>query len=181
MIVTASKRKANLQDLPQAITAFTTDDIERQALPAWTTMRQKFPASPTPRVNLAVPRWCSAAWPPPGFNLAPIPPPAFTSTSKPITQAGLNPDPRLIDIERVEALSGPRARCSRMAHNPGTLRIITNKPDPMLLEGWVEGTAKPAEHSSDQDTDISGMVNIRLWTTRLASAWWAFAPTRRVI
>ena len=30
VIVTASKRKSNLQDLPQAITAFTTADIERQ-------------------------------------------------------------------------------------------------------------------------------------------------------
>ena len=30
VIVTASKRKSNLQDLPQAITAFTTEDIARQ-------------------------------------------------------------------------------------------------------------------------------------------------------
>ena len=30
VIVTATKRKSNLQDLPQAITAFTTADIERQ-------------------------------------------------------------------------------------------------------------------------------------------------------
>ena len=30
VIVTATKRKSNMQDLPQAITAFTTDDILRQ-------------------------------------------------------------------------------------------------------------------------------------------------------
>ena len=30
IIVTATKRKSNIQDLPQAITAFSTDDIKRQ-------------------------------------------------------------------------------------------------------------------------------------------------------
>ena len=51
VIVTATKREANMQDVAQSITAFTTDDLERlraRALP-WSTVSRA-----------AIP-WCSAA------------------------------------------------------------------------------------------------------------------------
>ncbi|MEJ2604248.1 MAG: hypothetical protein P8172_13345 [Gammaproteobacteria bacterium] len=86
---------------------------------------------------------------------------------QPITASGLNPDPRLVDIERVEALSGPQGTLFGDASQSGTLRIITNKPDPTAFDAWVE---LEANHVSDGDVgyDISGMLNLPLADDRLA-------------
>ena len=57
---------------------------------------------------------------------------------QPISQTGFNPDPRLVDIERVEALAGPQGTLFGEAAQCGTLRIITNKPDTVRSKaGWI--------------------------------------------
>ena len=60
---------------------------------------------------------------------------------QPITYSGYNPDPRLVDVARIEALSGPQGTLFGDAAQCGTLRIITNKPDPSVQDGWVDLTA----------------------------------------
>ena len=57
---------------------------------------------------------------------------------QPISQTGFNLDPRLVDIERVEALAGPQGTLFGEAAQCGTLRIITNKPDTTGFEAWVD-------------------------------------------
>jgi outer membrane receptor protein involved in Fe transport len=109
VIVTASKRKANLQDLPQAITAFTTDDIERQGFATLDDYAGKIPslayARREPGGTSVVFRGVASS----GIQFGTKPSAGVYLDEQPITQAGLNPDPRLIDIERVEALSRTRA------------------------------------------------------------------------
>ena len=46
----------------------------------------------------------------------------------PLTQVGSQPNVRLVDIERVEALSGPQGTLYGSDAQAGTMRIITNKP-----------------------------------------------------
>jgi len=86
---------------------------------------------------------------------------------QPITQSGRNPDPRLIDIERIEALRGPQGTLYGASSQSGTLRVITNKPDPAGFDSWAE-----AQVSSIKDGgtgyDISAMLNIPLAEDRLA-------------
>jgi outer membrane receptor for monomeric catechols len=57
---------------------------------------------------------------------------------QPITQSGRSPDPRFIDIERVEALRGPQGTLYGSSSQSGTLRVITNKPDPSGFDAWTE-------------------------------------------
>ena len=45
----------------------------------------------------------------------------------PITRDGQNPDVRLYDIERLEALSGPQPTLYGAGSQSGTLKIVTNK------------------------------------------------------
>jgi outer membrane receptor protein involved in Fe transport len=167
VIVTASKRKANLQDLPQAITAFTTEDISRQGFTGLDDYAAKIPslayATREPAGTSVVFRGVASS----GIQFGTNPSSGVYLDEQPITQAGLNPDPRLIDIERVEALSGPQGTLFGDASQSGTLRIITNKPDPNEFDGWIEGTLAQPEHSDDQDTDISGMVNIPLLNNKV--------------
>jgi len=168
VIVTASKRKSNLQDLPQAITAFTTADIERQGFNVLDDYAGKIPslafARREPAGTSLVFRGVASS----GIQFGTKPSAGIYLDEQPITQAGLNPDPRLIDIERVEALSGPQGTLFGDATQSGTLRIITNKPDTTEMSGWIEGTAAYVEDSDDQDTDISAMINIPLMDDKLA-------------
>jgi len=46
----------------------------------------------------------------------------------PLTQVGSQPNVRLVDIQRVEALSGPQGTLYGSDAQAGTMRIITNKP-----------------------------------------------------
>jgi outer membrane receptor protein involved in Fe transport len=162
VIVTATKRATNLQDLPQAITAFTTDDIERQGFSGLDDYAGKIPslafARREPAGTSVVFRGIAAS----GIQFGTNPSAGVYLDEQPITQAGLNPDPRLIDIERVEALSGPQGTLFGDASQSGTLRIITNKPNLDEFDGWVEGTAAIVEDSDDYDTDVAAMVNIPL-------------------
>jgi iron complex outermembrane receptor protein len=168
VIVTASKRKSNLQDLPEAITAFTTDDIERQGFTGLDDYANKIPslayARREPGGTSVVFRGVAAS----GIQFGTNPSAGVYLDEQPITQAGLNPDPRLVDIERVEALSGPQGTLFGEASQSGTLRILTNKPDTTAFSGWVEGTAGAVEHSDDLDGDLSGVVNVPLLDNRIA-------------
>ena len=81
---------------------------------------------------------------------------------QPITQSGRNPDPRLIDIERIEALRGPQGTLYGASSQSGTLRVITNKPDPSGFDAWVEGAGRRASTDGGTGYDVSAMVNMPL-------------------
>ena len=168
VIVTATKRKSTLQSLPQAITAFTTEDIKRQGFAVLDDYANSIPslafARREPAGTSVVFRGVAAS----GIQYGTNPSASVYLDESPITQAGLNPDPRLIDIERIEALSGPQGTLFGDASQSGTLRIITNKADPTQMSGWVEGNVAYVEDSDDLDNDISGMVNIPLIEDKLA-------------
>ena len=168
VIVTATKRRANLQDLPQAITAFDTADIQRKGFAVLDDYANNIPslafARREPAGTSIVFRGVAAA----GIQYGTNPSASVYLDEAPITQAGLNPDPRLIDIERVEALSGPQGTLFGDASQSGTLRIITNKADPGEMDGWIEGDMAYVEHSNDTDRDVSGMVNIPVIQDKVA-------------
>jgi len=72
---------------------------------------------------------------------------------------GTQPDVRMLDIARVEALSGPQGTLFGAAAQAGTLRIITNKPDSSQFEAsadlqWRTGS------KSDSSYSVSAMLNM---------------------
>ena len=86
---------------------------------------------------------------------------------QPITQSGRNPDPRFIDIERIEALRGPQGTLYGASSQSGTLRVITNKPDPSGFDAWVDSQVSDTKDGA-VGYDLSAMVNIPLASDRLA-------------
>ncbi|MGI9286307.1 MAG: TonB-dependent receptor plug domain-containing protein, partial [Pseudomonadales bacterium] len=151
IIVTATKRSANRQDVPLAITAFSTDDIAKRGLvnmdddsslvPALSIVRRG------PDSNSVVFRGIAAS----GLQFG-------TKSSsgvyvylneQPITTAGVNPDPNLIDLERLEALSGPQGTLFSEASPSGTLRVITNKPNTEAFSACIDGGAATVKGSDD--------------------------------
>ena len=94
---------------------------------------------------------------------------------QPITQ-GAAVDPRLVDIERVEVLSGPQGTLFGSSSQSGTLRIVTNKPDPTKFEAFADATVKGMSEG-DNSFDISGMVNIPLADDKFAIRLVGFSAT----
>lgn len=167
IVVTATKRQASLQDVPLAVTAFTEDDIVRQGfkrlddyvgqIPGLTFSRRE------PGGTTVLMRGCTIS----GLSFGGSSTTSIYLDEQPITMAGRNPDPRLIDIERVEALSGPQGTLFGDASQCGSLRIITNKPDTTAFSSWIDVGVNQV---TDGDTgyNLSGMVNMPLVEDRVA-------------
>jgi iron complex outermembrane receptor protein len=79
----------------------------------------------------------------------------------PITYDAPDPDLRLVDVERVEVLRGPQGTLYGSGSMGGIVRIVTAKPDPAALEGWVEAEAASTEHGAGSG-GLSAMLNLPL-------------------
>lgn len=167
IIVTATKRSASIQDVPMSITAFSDDDIVREGFKQLEDYAVRIPAlsfgTRHPGGSNVVMRGCAVS----GISFSDNPTTSIYLDEQPITVAGFNPDPRLVDIARVEALSGPQGSLFGDASQCGTLRIITNKPDTSGFDAWVDVGAHTLAHG-DAGYDIAAMVNIPLAADRAA-------------
>ena len=138
VVVTATKRSVNLQDIPLSITAIGADTITRQNLRTFDDYIGQIPSlnvvNRSPGANSLLMRGCAAQ----GLSFSDSATTSIYLDEQPITAAGVNPDPRLIDIERVEALGGPQGTLYGEAAQCGTLRVITNKPESSRFNGWAE-------------------------------------------
>jgi outer membrane receptor protein involved in Fe transport len=83
---------------------------------------------------------------------------------------------RLVDIERVEALSGPQGTLYGSSSQSGTLRIVTNKPNPTEFEAFADASLKSMSEG-DSSYDFSAMVNIPLAEDKFALRLVGFSAT----
>jgi outer membrane receptor protein involved in Fe transport len=165
VIVTATKRGAlSLQDVPMSITAFTDETIRSQGFKTLDDYFGQIPSLTFGRVEPGgtnvIMRGCAIS----GFAFGDNPTTGVYLDEQPITAAGFNPDPRLVDIERVEALAGPQGTTFGDASQCGTLRIITNKPVIGETSSWVDLTGTTV-HKGEAGYDASAMLNLALGET----------------
>jgi outer membrane receptor protein involved in Fe transport len=161
IIVTATKREVSMQDVPLAITAFSEQDIVRRGFKSLDDYVGQIPglafSRREPGGTTVLMRGCTIS----GLSFGGTSTTSIYLDEQPITAAGRNPDARLIDIQRIEALSGPQGTLFGDASQCGSLRIITNKPDSSEFGSWVDvGANKVSE--GDTGFNVSGMVNIPL-------------------
>jgi outer membrane receptor protein involved in Fe transport len=84
-----------------------------------------------------------------------------------ITTTGSQPSVRMVDIERVEALSGPQGTLYGSDAQAGTMRIITNKPDASGYSAAFDGQIRGGDQS-DLSYRGSLMFNVPLVEDKLA-------------
>src|SRR5579862_1668552 len=161
IVVTATKRSVNLQDVPHSITVLTTADIEKAGykemgdyikdLPS-VTLAQQQPARNDivfRGVSTGVEEFYSDAQA--GVYL----------DEQPITTNATQVSPYLVDIERVESLPGPQGTLFGSSAETGVLRIITNKPDPSGFSGQYSLTGIATKDGAGS-YEVDGHLNIPL-------------------
>jgi outer membrane receptor protein involved in Fe transport len=165
--VTARKREEKLQDVPESIQAISQSTIERAGLQELEDYSRFVPSmsytAQAPGANKLIFR-----------GVADTDRSFYSDTSaaiyldeQPLTQPTQTPEPRLVDIERIEALSGPQGTLYGGSAQSGTLRIITNKPDVTQLQIITDSTIKQGS-DSDLSHDFSAVVNVPLIPNELA-------------
>ncbi|MEM7359350.1 MAG: TonB-dependent receptor [Pseudomonadota bacterium] len=167
ILVTATKREVSIQDVPIAITAFGEEEIVFQRFRNFADYVGQIPSLAVtdrqPGAQSVVMRGCAAQ----GLAFADSATTSVYLDEQPITSSGFNPDPRLIDVARVEALAGPQGTLFGDASQCGTLRVITNKPDATQSSGWIELTGSSVTDGGS-GIDVSAMANIPLIQDKLA-------------
>ncbi len=161
IIVTATKRSMNIQDLAQSIAALTNEDIERQGL---NTMEDIIKAIPSMTLSATQPGRNKIVFR--GLNSGDGEYRTDSSAAVyldeiPMTSVSQQLSPRLVDIERIEALPGPQGTLFGASSQAGTIRYITNKPDASAFSGSADVSLKTTE-GGDDSYDINAHVNIPL-------------------
>src|SRR5262245_854218 len=161
IIVTATRRELNLQDVAQNVTAFTTVDIDKQAFKGTIDIIAALPSvvlnQNQPGRNAIVMRGVSTG----ARDFRTDSQVAVYLDDQPLTSASLQVDITPIDIERIEVMPGPQGTLFGSSSQTGTMRYITNKPDPSSSSSEADfevGTTKGGEASYS----TSGYVNIPL-------------------
>ena len=159
IIVTATKREENLQDIPASIHAIPESVLERIGALGIADYTRFIPSvnvvSYNPGATDIVFRGVMAG----SFVTIGQLPSSMYIDEMPITTSGSQPEVRLYDINRIESLDGPQGTLFGGSAQSGTLRVITNQPDTSQLEGRVEVSLRQGPDTGLSD-DVSGMINL---------------------
>jgi iron complex outermembrane recepter protein len=80
---------------------------------------------------------------------------------EPVTTIDGTVDVHIYDIQRIEVLEGPQGTLYGASSQSGTVRIITNKPDPTKFEASYEVGGNKVQHGG-YGYELEGMVNLPL-------------------
>jgi outer membrane receptor protein involved in Fe transport len=168
IVVTATKRAENLQDVPIAITAITTKTLDDLQVNDFNDYARLVPSLSSkagggggsadgPGTNNVYFRGVAS-----GENAnhsASLPSVGTYLDEQPITTIQGALDVHVFDIARIEALAGPQGTLYGASSQAGTIRIITNKPDTSGTYGEVNLEVNKIAHG-DWGYSGEGFVNL---------------------
>jgi outer membrane receptor protein involved in Fe transport len=170
IVVTAEKRESTVQKTPISMTAISEEDLQARGLTSAQDLVQAVPgiavASAGPGQAQYEIRGLSADGgesPTIGFylNETPITPPATATTGK------SEIDPDLYDLARVEVLRGPQGTLYGAGSLGGTVKLVTNPPDPNGFYGSAQTTISGTD-GGGLNYGEKAMVNLPLISDSVA-------------
>ncbi len=168
IIVTAQKRAENMQDVPISIQALGTEQLEQlhvnnfkdyvQMLPS-VTMAPGAGGGYGAGAGFAAVYMRGVTTGGDGQAITSVPSVGMYLDEQPITTIQGNLDIHMYDIARVEALAGPQGTLYGASSQAGTIRIITNRPDPT---GFDAGYGLEANMVDGDDSGYiaEGFINV---------------------
>ena len=164
VMVTAQKRSENLQDVPISLESISSESIEQLNIQNFKTYTQYLPSVQTQQsmqtgggYNLVYMRGVATGGD--GQAITSQPSVGTYLDEQPITTIRGNLDVHLYDIARVEALAGPQGTLYGASSQAGTIRIITNKPDPSGFQAGYSLEGNLVD-SDDSGYVVEGFVNL---------------------
>lgn len=163
VVVTASKRESNIQDLPMSVQAITSDELESKNISDFEDIANLVPSITVDSSGSGNSYFYIRGVSDGGFgNRAG----AQASTAlyideQPLSTIGGNPDLHVYDVERVEILTGPQGTLYGSSSQSGTVKIITKKPNPDSMEYGFDVEYGDV-HDGTSDRSLEAFVNIPL-------------------
>jgi outer membrane receptor protein involved in Fe transport len=165
VVVTAQKRAEDLQRVPISLQVLSGETLQNLNVSGFADFAQFIPSlsyrSWGPGQTQFFFRGISASngtW---QLHAGYLPSTGLYVDDTPVTTIGGNLDIRIYDIARIEALAGPQGTLYGASSLSGTIRIITNKPDPSKFEAGYDLEANKWK-SGDPGGSFEGFVNIPL-------------------
>ena len=165
IIITATKREENLQDVPISVQAIGTRRLDQLNISNFEDYTKQLPSvsflTTQPGVTVVYMRGVSAAG---GTNAegnhsGPLPQVGTYLDEQPVTTIGGTLDVHIYDIARIESLAGPQGTLYGASSEAGTIRIITNKPDLSGTYGRMDGEINTVDHGGIGGK-LEGMINL---------------------
>jgi iron complex outermembrane recepter protein len=162
IIVTAQKRAESLQDVPISVQALSTARLEELNITSFDDYVKFLPSvtfmSAGPGFSQITIRGVSSGG---ADHSGPMSTVATYLDEQPVTTNQGTLDVHIYDIARVEALAGPQGTLYGASSQAGTLRIITNKPDPSRFAAAYDVEGSAVAHG-DTGYLVEGFVNLPL-------------------
>jgi len=165
IIVTSTRREANVQSVPLSVSVLTNEDIERLGATGYADY-----ARTVPGVSFADTGWGGGKQIIRGISSSATIPEINPTTTLyldevPVMGGGIGPhyhaDPMLVDIERIEVLRGPQGTLFGASSMGGAIRIITAQPDASGSEGFLS-TVVSSYDGGGNGYELHGMYNMPL-------------------
>ena len=178
IIITATKREENVQNVPINVIAIGTRRLDQLNISNFEDYTKQLPSvsflTTQPGVTTVYMRGVSAAG---GTNAegnhsGPLPQVGTYLDEQPVTTIGGTLDVHIYDIARIESLSGPQGTLYGASSEAGTIRIITNKPELGITTGRVDAELNTVAHGGIGGK-LEGMINLPI-TPRIAFRGVAF-------
>jgi len=168
IIVTARKREESLQRVPFSIQAIPEAQLKRMGATGMSDYARFIPSmawtEESPGTSTIVFRGIRVEG---GSGFLTNSSSAVYVDEFPVTSMDSQPDPHLVDIARVEALAGPQGTLFGASSQSGTLRIVTNQPDPSGYEAIADVSTYTGSESATS-YEVSGVLNIPLVKDKFA-------------
>lgn len=171
VVVTATKRAENLQNVPFSIQAIGSERLDQLQIQGYTDYFKYLPSVTYQPGGTS--GGAGAGNGAPGFanvymrgvvaggdgnHSGSLPSVGMYLDEQPVTTIGGNLNIHIYDIARVEQLAGPQGTLYGASSEAGTIRIITNQPDPSGFEASYDLEGNHVDHG-DFGYIFEGMVN----------------------
>jgi outer membrane receptor protein involved in Fe transport len=161
IIVTAQKRVEDVQKVPISIQVLGAEKLEQLQVANFVDYAKFMPSMSFqtlgPGQSQIYFRGVSAGYS--NLHAGPAPSTGVYLDETPVTTIAGVLDVHMYDMQRVEGLAGPQGTLYGASSMAGTLRLITNKPDPTKFEAGYNVKGASFGKSGDPGASIEGFVN----------------------